>query len=272
MTSTDPIATPSARFRAEYGAHRAAEGRGYTREALFSLPYLEFGPLATQWAVRARTFEAFVKHVLLPASARRERPLRIVDLGAGNGWLSYRTALAGHRPVALDLRDDDVDGLGAAGGYLADARGLFERVAGSFSELPFQNESFDIAVFNASLHYALDLEGALTEAARVLRRGGHIAILDSPFYARESDGMAMVEEKHRNGERSFGSRAGALLSLPFIEFLTPDRLAEASLPGRLTWQRHRVRYPLRYELRPFAARLRGARPPSRFDLWESTVP
>ena len=41
-------------------------------------------------------------------------PLHLVDLGVGNGWLSYRAALAGHRATAIDIREDDVDGLGAA--------------------------------------------------------------------------------------------------------------------------------------------------------------
>jgi hypothetical protein len=38
------------------------------------------------------------------------------------------------------------------------------------------------------------------------------------------------------------------------------------------WRRHRVRYPLWYELRPLAAALRGARKPSRFDVWTAQVP
>jgi SAM-dependent methyltransferase len=266
------MTSASARFRAAYGAHRAAEGRRYRRAELLSLPYLDAGPLATQWAVRARTFAALVRNVLRPAAARDSAGLRLIDLGAGNGWLCYRTALAGHRPVALDFRDDDVDGLGAAGAYLETEPRLFDRIAGSFAELPFRDGSFDIAVFNASLHYALDLEATLSEAARVVRRGGRICILDSPFYDRETDGMAMMAEKHRNAHEQFGDRADVLLALPFIEFLTRDRLNAASRPAGLNWRRHRVRYPLWYELRPLVARLRRARPTSRFDLWESTIP
>jgi hypothetical protein len=81
----------------------------------------------------------------------------------------------------------------------------------------------------------------------------------------------MVAEKRASAALRFGDRADALLGLPFVEYLTRDRLREASGPG-LAWRRHRVIYPLRYELRPLLARLRGQRPPSRFDLWECTVP
>lgn len=262
----------AARFRSEYAAHRAGEGRRYEVEALYALPYLRSGPLGAQWAIRERTFDAFVRRVLRPAALRKAAPLDIVDLGAGNGWLCYRTALEGHRTVAVDVREDAVDGLGAAAPYLAARPTLFSRAAASFADLPFRDRSFDLAVFNAALHYALDLHSVLAEAARVVRGGGRIAILDSPFYFSDRDGQAMVEEKHRQAKRVFGSRAGALLSLPFIEFLTPERLSSASRPLGLEWRRHRVRYPLRYELRPLLARLRRARTPSRFDLWETTVP
>jgi len=211
--------------------------------------------------------------VLEPAQARRGGPLDILDLGAGNGWLSYRLALGGHRAIAIDVRDDAVDGLGAARAYV-DRCGAarLRRVAASFEALPLRERAFDVVVFNASLHYATDLPRVLGEAARVCRGGGRVAILDSPFYRTEEDGLMMVREKHRTAGRQFGDRADDLLGLPFVEFLTERRLEEASREASLRWRRRRVRYPLWYELRPFVARLRRARPPSRFDLWETPVP
>jgi SAM-dependent methyltransferase len=266
------LAPAAARFRAEYGAHRAAEGRGHGAEEMLSLPYLAAGPLARQWAVRARSFEAFVRLVLQPASTESGGQVRLLDLGAGNGWLCHRAALAGHRGVALDVRDDAVDGLGAAGPLMDRAPGRIAPVAASFDALPLRPREFDVAVFNASLHYALDLAAVLAEAARVVRPGGRLVILDSPFYAREEQGEEMVAEKRREARDRFGDRADALLGLPFIEFLTRERLAGASAGLGLAWRRHRVLYPLWYEVRPLAARLRRRRPPSRFDLWQTKVP
>lgn len=262
-----------ARFRAEYGAHRASEGRGAggAAEAL-ALPYLTAGPQAAQWAVRARTFDAFVARVLVPMERQCARPLRIADLGAGNGWLSYRMARRGHAPTAIDVRDDIVDGLGAAAAYHPHLPKPLDRLLASFDALPARDDAYDLAVFNASLHYALDLADVLGEARRIVRPGGRIAILDSPFYRRDADGRAMVEEKRRHASARFGERAAALTALPFIEYLTRDGLTTASAPLGLRWRRHRVRYPLAYELRPLAARLKRRRAPSRFDLWECTVP
>lgn len=258
-------------FARDYAAHREAEGRGFAGEALLALPYVQDGPLAQQWAVRARTFEAFLERLIRPW-AMGGRRLEVLDLGAGNGWLSYRMALEGHTATALDIRDDSVDGLGASGPFLARAGGKMRTAVGPFEEIPATDASFDIAVFNASLHYAIDLRAVLAEAARVVRPGGRVAILDSPFYGREADGLAMVAEKAADAPRRFGPRAGTLMSLPFVEFLTRERLAAASAPIGLRWRRTRVLYPLWYELRPLRALLRGARTPSRFDLWTATRP
>ena len=257
------------RFRHEYAAHRAAEGRAALDAS--TLPYVPSGPLARQWSVRARSWEAFSRHVLQPAQQRADvhalGPMRVLDLGAGNGWLAHRAALAGAAALALDVRDDRVDGLGAA-----PAGSPIERVVASFDAIPNGRDQFDVVVFNASLHYAEDLGEALHEARRVARVGARIVVLDSPFYASDADGEAMVREKRANAEREFGERAATLLAVSFVEYLTRERLTAASRDARLgPWRRHRVRYPLWYELRGVRARLRGDRPPSRFDLWESVA-
>lgn len=267
---TASFSTAMEAFRRDYGAHRASEGRGHHGAELLQLPYLKAGPLARQWQVRARTFDAFLRHVLRPIAAAAGRPLRILDLGAGNGWLSYRLAREGHSCTAIDVRDDGVDGLGAALPLLREAP--FERLVASFEDLPLAADFADIAVFNASLHYATNLERALAEAARLVRPGGSIAILDSPFYAGSRDGEAMVAEKHAFANARFGDRAASLLALPFIEYLTGERLRQASGALGLAWRRRRVLYPLWYEMRPLTARLRSRRTPSRFDLWTAEAP
>lgn len=262
------------RFRTAYAEHRAAEGRGSGGEAeALALPWLRTGPQRRQWAVRARTFERFLDAVVAARVFEvSPRPLRVLDLGAGNGWLCYRLALDGHRCIAIDIRDDDVDGLRAAEVYRTHLPALFGRVAASFDALPIADGFADVVVFNAALHYALDLRRVLEEAARVVLSGGRIAILDSPFYRTAEEGEAMVAEKKAEALLRFGERADALTAPAFIEYLTAERLEEASSGLGLHWRHHRVRYPLAYELRPLIARLRRRRPPSRFDLWETTVP
>ena len=173
--------------------------------------------------------------------------------------------------MALDWRRDTVDGLGAGAAYADYLATPFSRVAASFDAIPIR-PVFDLVVFNAAIHYSSSLGRTIAEAVRVSRPGGRVVILDSPFYRRPDDGDRMVAAKQDTARREWGDRAAALLALPAIEFLTPDRLAEASAPYGLTWRHHRVWYPLWYELRPLRARLQGRRRPSRFDVWEGCVP
>jgi len=257
------------RFGADYAQHRAAEGRALSCEAVASLPYLRRGPFARQWAVKARSYEAFVARVLLPLARTTKVPLFVLDLGAGNGWLSHRLAREGHNGIAVDIRDDSVDGLGVARALLAGSG--FECRVASFDCLPVADAAADLVVFNASLHYSSDLGATLREARRVVRPGGRIAILDSPFYRHDAHGAAMVAEKRASAATTFGTRADTLLGLGCIEYLTRDALAAASHGPGIRWRRHRVRYPLWYEVRPLLAAFRRRRPPSRFDLWEGEV-
>jgi SAM-dependent methyltransferase len=271
--TAEPMLDPRlAEFATAYSLHRQAEGRQLSDKELLALPWLTAGPQARQWAVRACTYQAFVDKLLEPMAERLRRSLTVLDLGAGNGWLSYRVAGRGHRAIALDIRGDSIEGLGAVGAFVSRCPGRIERVVASFDAIPLPDRMADIALFNASLHYATDLVRTLAEAARVTRRRGLLAILDSPFYPAEADGMAMQAEKQQLARATFGDRAGALTALPFVEFLTPERLAAASSGLGLVWKRQLVRYPLRHELRPLLAKLCGRRRPSRFDLWMAQVP
>jgi SAM-dependent methyltransferase len=267
-----PSESSPARFRRAYTALREREGRGSGGIAeLLSLPYLRDGPWKEHWRVRARTFECFVDTVVEPLSRAKGSGLRVLDLGAGNGWLCYRLHALGHEPVAVDWRYDRVDGLGAAGQYHSHGSPMFPRLAASFDALPLPPSQYDLAVFNASAHYSTDLHLTLTEAVRVLIAGGTVAILDSPFYRSARDGEAMVAEKRAGQGLDLGTARDDLLSISSIEYLTRDRLFHASQGLGLRWRRHRVRYPFTYELRPLKALLLRRRAPSRFDLWEGSL-
>jgi SAM-dependent methyltransferase len=143
--------SPRRRWARAYARLRRAEGRGAGGEAeLLALPYLFSGPLAGQWAIRGRTFDALKTRVVVPLAKERARGLAVLDLGAGNGWLCARLARDGHRCVALDLRVDDVDGLATGAAFRRHLASMFGRVCASFDALPFSDALFDLVVFDAS--------------------------------------------------------------------------------------------------------------------------
>src|SRR5205085_5824809 len=92
------------KFLADYAVIRHAEGRGSEDPAYYaSLPYLDAtGKNAWQWEIRARSYRYLERFILPKIERQTARPLDILDLGAGNGWMSYRLTLRQHRVVALD--------------------------------------------------------------------------------------------------------------------------------------------------------------------------
>jgi len=77
------------------------------------------------------------------------------------------------------------------------------RVRGDLRRLPIGDETADAAVYCASLHYA-PVGQAVKEAARVLRPGGRLVILESAFY---KDARAAAAAKERS--RAYYQEAGA---------------------------------------------------------------
>jgi len=240
--------TARRQFIEDYRRIRSAEGRGSADSLYYrSLPFHD----NWQWQMRARTFRYFVRHVL------PKQPCDILDLGAGNCWLSYRLREMQHRPVAIDIFSDPLDGLASARHYPVS----FPTIEGDFNGLPFPARRFDLAIFNASIHYSSDYRKTLMEAKRLLRPGGRVVILDSPIYTRHEHGERMRAERQTQFQQQYGFRSEALGS---IEFFDRQMLRDLGRDLNIRWDIHRPWYGWRWHLRPLKARVTGQRPPSRF--------
>jgi SAM-dependent methyltransferase len=253
-------------FMQEYQHIRAQEGRGSSSPDYYlSLPYADLtGHNAWQWSIRAISFRYLLRNILPGIESQVARPLDILDIGAGNGWLSYRLAQRGHLPVAVDLLDNDADGLGAARHYHASLGWLFPRFQAEMDRLPFADAQFDVAVFNAALHYSEDYCATLREAVRCLRPGGHVLIIDSPFYRSKESGYRMVDERKRQFTRAFGFASDSIGSR---EFLTAAALAEVSVSLGLRWKIRKPWYGWKWAVRPVKARLLRRRETSKFYIF-----
>ena len=248
-------------FIREYETVRRAEGRGSQQAEYYSsLPYRDMsGRRVGDWRIRAASFNAFLAHVVQPLEALSKRPLNVLDLGAGCGWLSNRLAARGHCVAAVDLIVNDFDGLGCCRFYET----AFTPLQAEFDHLPFAQESFDLVIFNASLHYSTGYETTLRETLRVLDPAGKLVVLDSPFYRDASSGMQMVGERQRQYVEQYGFPSNAL---PSENYLTYQRLAELCAALHLHSQVLTPFYGLRWVLRPLKARLLGQREPAKFHV------
>lgn len=253
-----------AQFVRDYEHIRMAEGRGSENEEFYlSLPYKDLSAKnSRQWQIRAHSYDYLIRYVLSKGEQQKGR--RILDLGAGNCWMSYRLVLAGFEPVAVDLLTNDHDGLGAAMHFQNQLPQLFPRFQAAMRDLPFRDEQFDAVVFNASFHYAEDSEATLREALRCVRSGGVLAICDTPWYSREESGRQMVTERRAAFLRSYGTASDSIESL---EFLTDARLQNLEERLSIRWTIHSPHYGFRWAMRPLIARLRSRREPSSFRIY-----
>jgi ArsR family transcriptional regulator len=78
---------------------------------------------------------------------------------------------------------------------------------GDMYQLPLPSESFEAAVFHQVLHYAEDPRRALNEAARVLKPGGRLAIVD--FAPHEVEALRAEQAHRRRASRTRTSCSGA---------------------------------------------------------------
>jgi SAM-dependent methyltransferase len=253
------LAAERQRFLDDYLRIRRAEGRGSDDpEYYLALPYRDLsGKLSAQWAMRGRTYQYFESRIL------GDTPLDILDLGAGTGWMSYRLSLRGHRPVAVDILNDDRDGLRAARHYPP-----FPKFEAEFDRLPFADASFDAVIYNASLHYSSDYAKTLQEARRCLRSKGRIVVLDSPIYERRDHGELMRLERRAQFLAQYGTESDHVGSIEYLDLATIEDLAREL---KINWRIHKPWYGFAWHTRPLKAKLKGSRPPSRFWILEGLV-
>lgn len=98
-----------------------------------------------------------------------DKPIRVLELGAGTGKLTRSLTARGHTVVATDLSPEMLARLTATGLPVHTAVTGAER-------LPFAAQSFDAVVAAQSFHW-FDHRAALPEIARVLRPRGTLAVV-----------------------------------------------------------------------------------------------
>jgi ubiquinone/menaquinone biosynthesis C-methylase UbiE/DNA-binding transcriptional ArsR family regulator len=165
LDPNDPVIARDRERLAAVRAARAAAAQNYFRRHAAEwdrIRRLHIADTAVEEAIRA---------------ALADQPIRsLLDLGTGTGRM-------------LELFADDIDrglGLDLSLDMLALARARLDRVGlkhctvrhGDIYDLALPRDTFDVVIIHQVLHFLDDSARALREAARVLRPGGRLLVID----------------------------------------------------------------------------------------------
>jgi arsenite methyltransferase len=159
-------------------------------------------------------------HLDLAALASGER---VLDLGSGSGTDVFCAAIGvGEfgRVVGVDFTDAQVEKATS----LAESHGVanVEFVTATIDDLPFADGSFDVVISNGVINLSPVKDRVFSEAARVLRPGGRLALADIV------SSTAMKESTRRNTELWAACIAGAIPKAAYLDELTAAGFAITS--------------------------------------------
>lgn len=162
-------------FEDLYSNVREKEGRIYPDEIVNDLPHIVAShTLFPEWEIRARStykLEAYL--------GQKAKPLMILELGCGNGWLANRLAqISGCNVYAVDLNRKELE----QGARVFSETHSLKFIYGNISENIFRPASFDLILLASSVQYFHDLESLLQCLQGLLKQDGEIHIIDTPFY------------------------------------------------------------------------------------------
>ncbi|MDQ8203019.1 metalloregulator ArsR/SmtB family transcription factor [Pelagicoccus sp. SDUM812003] len=102
--------------------------------------------------------------------------IRVADLGAGEGLISQLLARRAERVYCVDSSPRMVE----VGTDLAKRNSLenLEYLLGDIEKVPLPDQSVHLALLSQALHHAIHPERAIQEAARILKPGGRLVVLD----------------------------------------------------------------------------------------------
>jgi SAM-dependent methyltransferase len=134
---------------------------------------------AARWFCTTAPYQLLAGRVLLPWALQGLRPAGdALEIGAGSGAMAAQL-LARYPGLTLTITDYDPGMVTRVGKIVAAFPGRATVQQVDAARLPFADDRFDVVLSFAMLHHVGDWRGAVAEAVRVLRPGGHFVGYDA---------------------------------------------------------------------------------------------
>lgn len=135
------------------------------------------------------------------------RPGRALDLGAGNGIMSWALAKEGWRVTAVEPDASNLVGAGAIKILAKESGGTIDVVEAFGEAIPVESAGFDLVVARQVLHHARDLSVFCREMARLGKQGARVVTLRDHVISNEVQHAEFLKthplHAHYGGENAF---------------------------------------------------------------------
>jgi SAM-dependent methyltransferase len=161
-----------------YIALREKENRLVSDEELLKLPEVDQNHIHyKEWEIRKRSCGHLLGYV-----SGKNRPLKILEIGCGNGWLSNRlSGIRGTEVTGIDI--NTIELIQAKKAFAGKQNLIF--VQGDIRDGVLGENRFDLIVFAASIQYFPSLIEIISRSKNLLNTNGEIYITDSMFYDQQ---------------------------------------------------------------------------------------
>lgn len=176
--------------------------------------------------VFTRLFDKYASRLLA------EAPARVLEIGSGTGAMMRSLA---RRPefTGTALGIEQSPAFVEAARRLADQEGVGDRVefrVGDAHRLDVADQSFDAVIINTVISHVSDTTTVLREMARVVRKGGTVAIFDGDYAS-----MTYAHPDYELGRRMDAALVAATFNNPRIMRELPGLLPQLGLQIREAW-------------------------------------
>ncbi|WP_299438747.1 methyltransferase domain-containing protein [uncultured Aquimarina sp.] len=175
-------------FSSAYIQVRNKEERIYTDQIVKLLPEVSKDHrYYNEWKLRQKSTKRIVDYL-----TNKNKPLKILDLGCGNGWFSNQLSKIPKSEIyAVDINQIELE----QAARVFQVSNLKFIYADIFSSETGVLHDFDIITVNSCIQYFKDLDTILDKLKNKLKLNGELHIIDSPFYKKTEIELARNRTK-----------------------------------------------------------------------------